>query len=721
MPLRRFSPGLKAQFAFGMVFLFVQPDASAADISAQQIGGVIIPQAFSQALQDGMSVPLYIHLAGSQGRQDDQRIGSAFIWLDDGQLRIRKIQLEESEDNASVSEQTRQQLMALANAPFNEALTIPLTDNAQLDLSLRQLLLQLVVKREALGTILRSRSEDIGQSSVNTLSSNLSYNLGVYNNQLRNGGSNTSSYLSLNNVTALREHHVVLDGSLYGIGSGQQDSELYKAMYERDFAGHRFAGGMLDTWNLQSLGPMTAISAGKIYGLSWGNQASSTIFDSSQSATPVIAFLPAAGEVHLTRDGRLLSVQNFTMGNHEVDTRGLPYGIYDVEVEVIVNGRVISKRTQRVNKLFSRGRGVGAPLAWQIWGGSFHMDRWSENGKKTRPAKESWLAGASTSGSLSTLSWAATGYGYDNQAVGETRLTLPLGGAINVNLQNMLASDSSWSSIGSISATLPGGFSSLWVNQEKTRIGNQLRRSDADNRAIGGTLNLNSLWSKLGTFSISYNDDRRYNSHYYTADYYQNVYSGTFGSLGLRAGIQRYNNGDSNANTGDAGFDDIFVYAAVPAVVEMADELLAEDGCLNFFAGPTDKNFKVPFNFYNVHYNSTHVVGTSGGSTDDMKEAIALSATGQLQPSFMVTHIGGLDAVPETVLNLPDIPGGKKLIYNGVTMPLTAIADFAEKGKTDPLFKELARLVEETHGIWNEQAEKYLLAQFGVDIGEAAQ
>lgn len=98
MPLRRFSPGLKAQFAFGMVFLFVQPDASAADISAQQIGGVIIPQAFSQALQDGMSVPLYIHLAGSQGRQDDQRIGSAFIWLDDGQLRIRKIQLEESED-----------------------------------------------------------------------------------------------------------------------------------------------------------------------------------------------------------------------------------------------------------------------------------------------------------------------------------------------------------------------------------------------------------------------------------------------------------------------------------------------------------------------------------------------------------------------------------------------------------------------------------------------
>ena len=102
--------------------------------------------------------------------------------------------------------------------------------------------------------------------------------------------------------------------------------------------------------------------------------------------------------------------------------------------------------------------------------------------------------------------------------------------------------------------------------------------------------------------------------------------------------------------TGGHGFDDVFVYAAVAQVIELGDALLAEDGCLNFFAGPTDKNFKVPFNFYNVHYNSTHVVGTSGGSTDDMKEAIALSATGQLQPSFMVTHIGGLDADRKSVV-----------------------------------------------------------------------
>jgi len=175
------------------------------------------------------------------------------------------------------------------------------------------------------------------------------------------------------------------------------------------------------------------------------------------------------------------------------------------------------------------------------------------------------------------------------------------------------------------------------------------------------------------------------------------------------------------ALTGGAGFDDVFVYAAVPEVIELADDLLADDGCLNFFAGPTDKRFKVPFNFYNVHYGSTHIVGTSGGSTEDMKEAIALTAQGRIQPSFMVTHIGGLDAVPDTVLNLPEIPGGKKLIYNGVTLPLTAIADFARLGETDPLFRRLAELVAETQGVWNEQAERYLLDQFGIETGMEAE
>ncbi len=132
------------------------------------------------------------------------------------------------------------------------------------------------------------------------------------------------------------------------------------------------------------------------------------------------------------------------------------------------------------------------------------MDRWSESGKKTQPAKESWLAGASASGSLSTLSWAATGYGYDNNAVGETRITLPLTEAVNINLQKHAGQRQLPGAASAASAPpYPAAFSSLWINQEKTVIGDKLRRSDADNRAIGGTLNLNALWSKTRHFLAS--------------------------------------------------------------------------------------------------------------------------------------------------------------------------------------------------------------------------
>ncbi len=160
----------------------------------------------------------------------------------------------------------------------------------------------------------------------------------------------------------------------------------------------------------------------------------------------------------------------------------------------------------------------------------------------------------------------------------------------------------------------------------------------------------------------------------------------------------------------NGGFDDVFVFAPVTPVVETGDAILAQDGCLNFFAGPIDPNFSAKFNFYNVHYASTHIVGTSGGNVDDMRESLDMMSKGLLNPSILVTHVGGLDAVIETTLNLPKIPGGKKLIYTGVSLPLTAIADFEKLGESDPFFAELAKLTKVTNGLWNAEAEKYLLA-----------
>ena len=161
--------------------------------------------------------------------------------------------------------------------------------------------------------------------------------------------------------------------------------------------------------------------------------------------------------------------------------------------------------------------------------------------------------------------------------------------------------------------------------------------------------------------------------------------------------------------TNDTGYNDVFVFAPVTPVIEQGDSILAFDGCLNFFAGPSDSKLKANMNFYNVHYAYTHLVGTSGGNTDDMKEALDVMTKG-LDPAGLVTHIGGLNAVIETTLHLPQIPGGKKLIYTHLDMPLTAITDFKEKGKTDPLFAKLDEICNRHLGLWSVEAEEYLLA-----------
>jgi len=156
-------------------------------------------------------------------------------------------------------------------------------------------------------------------------------------------------------------------------------------------------------------------------------------------------------------------------------------------------------------------------------------------------------------------------------------------------------------------------------------------------------------------------------------------------------------------------YNDVFVFAPVRTVVEQGDKILAKDGCLNFFSGPTDSGFSALFNFYNVHYASTHLVGTSGGNTSDMIESLQMMEKNLINPAAIITHIGGLNSVVDTILNLSKIPGGKKLIYTNIKMELTAISDFEEKGKADHLFTHLAKIVEKNNGLWSAEAEKYLL------------
>ena len=177
-----------------------------------------------------------------------------------------------------------------------------------------------------------------------------------------------------------------------------------------------------------------------------------------------------------------------------------------------------------------------------------------------------------------------------------------------------------------------------------------------------------------------------------------------------------YNKADGAA---ECGYDDIFVMAAVPALLSQCSDLLAYDGCLNFFAGPKDKSLTAAFNFYNVHYMMHHVAANSGSLVCDMVDSVDWIGKGLLHPEVMITHVGGMDSVEDATLTLMNVPGGKRLVYTHLKMPMTAISDFAEKGKSDPLFAELDRICTANNGLWSKEAEDYLLANAPkIEIGE---
>lgn len=155
------------------------------------------------------------------------------------------------------------------------------------------------------------------------------------------------------------------------------------------------------------------------------------------------------------------------------------------------------------------------------------------------------------------------------------------------------------------------------------------------------------------------------------------------------------------------GFDDIFLMVAQEDMVTKAEALLAGDGCLNFFAGPADSAFSARMNFYNLHYNATHFVGTSGSNTQDMKDAITCIENKTVNLSKIATHIMGLNDVCESILKIPELPGGKKIVYSQKNYPITDVQEFSAESSMEAVLKEI---VEKNDGLWNAEAEEYFLA-----------
>lgn len=159
----------------------------------------------------------------------------------------------------------------------------------------------------------------------------------------------------------------------------------------------------------------------------------------------------------------------------------------------------------------------------------------------------------------------------------------------------------------------------------------------------------------------------------------------------------------------DGGFDDVFVMVPVPALFNLAERICREDGCVNFFAGPPIHDLQGSVNLYRIHYDGIHIVGTAGSIPEDTVDTIKLIEENKINPGAIVSHILGLNAAVDTVLAMGTPNGAKKVCYNHLDLPLIAIDDLPNLGKTNPLYKALAEIVERNGGVWCAEAEAYLL------------
>ncbi|MBE6601277.1 MAG: L-sorbose 1-phosphate reductase [Ruminococcaceae bacterium] len=159
----------------------------------------------------------------------------------------------------------------------------------------------------------------------------------------------------------------------------------------------------------------------------------------------------------------------------------------------------------------------------------------------------------------------------------------------------------------------------------------------------------------------------------------------------------------------DGGFDDVFVMVPVAGLMTMAEKICREDGCINFFAGPPVHDLQGSLNLYRVHYDGIHLVGTAGSIPQDMIDVIDLIEKKAINPGVMVSHVLGMNCVPEAIFAMAKPSGCKKICYNELDIPIVALSDFEKLGKTDPMWAKLDEIVKANNGLWCAEAEKYLL------------
>lgn len=496
---------------------------------------VAIPSAVRDAFQGGLSLPVALKTEGDVAGDENVVIGYATVALKNDDFVVLNISAETGQApyNIVLSDEAKAQLLTAKGKTLSKAGWLQVSPDIQLHLDPLTMHLELVVSRSFFGVKPQQRETLLPSATVQEFTSLLQYDLNAYTSRYQ-GTSSQSAYLNFQSQSALGEHHLDVEGAV--LAGDVQSVELNKAMYERDVEGHRFAAGMLDSWSMQELGNLSTLNGSRIYGFSYGNASHSMKVDGSQSLSPIVVYFPSAGEARIFRDDRLLSMQRVSMGNHQLDTSRLPSGVYDVRVDVVIGGRVISSRLYHVNKM-GASQQYGDGLGWQLWGGVFDSSpHYSMLGEQQDEGLTP-IGGVSLASYWRDINWNLSLYQTDHSSVEEGLATWQVTNELRFDLQNLYSSDASDQWMARVSYDLPDGMGSVWGYRQRGQDGDKLPFYSQSYDSAGLSLNLGYWVDNAGSLNISYEEDKRQHQQYVRTDYNQMVYSGRYGSAQLQLGM----------------------------------------------------------------------------------------------------------------------------------------------------------------------------------------
>lgn len=531
--------------------------------STETNNDLLISDSTAEFLSSGVSIPALIIDSESDSKSTTP-FADVFVSYHDNMLWVEGVRLLEHDVilNAEYSEQ----LEALSGSVFDKNGVLKLNDGISLHVNIETMEVNIYVSPSYMATNRIKNSHLLPESSIDKPTSLFQYD--VNSNVTRNESAiKKQSYINIDNVSSWGKHHINTSGFITQQSDEQHDYEVDKLTYEYDSNGYRFNAGMNSGWSsLQTLGDVSTLNGQRVYGASFGNVAKSAKHDNRSSLLPVAIYMPSNGEVRVYRDGRLLDMQRLSMGNQELDTKDLPMGTYDVEVEVSIGGKVSYKRRYPINKPYISANQSGE-LSWELWGGAIEASRYSsytqdDNANFEQTTELNPLLGISLASSWQGIQWTSTLYQNDTAQVAEFSTDWMFDENISFTTKSLMASDGSISGLLRSDIDLLDGAINLWAATERSSIGEKLTENTSESEvdSIGGALALSTWIPYTGSIGLSYQQDHVQSSRSLSLDYTQSFDFDDWGSWTVQLGTNRQN---ASYDYGDYAADQFYANLSV--------------------------------------------------------------------------------------------------------------------------------------------------------------